>query len=144
MSKVTVYQYMALGTNLGEPRKARRWGTREAIEGLKGSAEILGDTATDVDASVGVHPTGLLSRPATYLKSAHLAIRAPRISGEHCGSVTVLCLAPWRVSEPRSPSGAGHFLSAWDGLSPCVIDCLLEDFYPKRFLQHAPVGKGRG
>ena len=52
MSKVTVYQYMALGTNLGEPRKARRWGTREAIEGLKGSAEILGDTATDVDASV--------------------------------------------------------------------------------------------
>ena len=52
MSKVTVYQYMALGTSLGEPRKARRWGTREAIEGLKGSAEILGDTATDVDASV--------------------------------------------------------------------------------------------
>jgi hypothetical protein len=28
------YQYMVLGTNLGEPRKARRWGTREAIEGL--------------------------------------------------------------------------------------------------------------
>lgn len=52
MSKVTVYQYMALGRSLGEPRKARRWGTREAIEGLKGSAEILGDTATDVDASV--------------------------------------------------------------------------------------------
>ena len=52
MSKVTVYQYMALGTSLGEPRKARRWGTREAIEGLKGSAEILGDTATDIDASV--------------------------------------------------------------------------------------------
>jgi hypothetical protein len=45
MSKVTVYQYMVLGTNLGEPRQARRWGTREAVEGLKGSAEILEDTA---------------------------------------------------------------------------------------------------
>jgi hypothetical protein len=30
------YQYMVIGTNLGEPRKARRWGTREAIEGPKG------------------------------------------------------------------------------------------------------------
>jgi hypothetical protein len=51
MSKVTVYQYMVLGTNLGEPRQARRWGTREAIEGLKGSAAILEDTAAEVDAS---------------------------------------------------------------------------------------------
>jgi hypothetical protein len=46
MSKVTVYQYMVLGTNLGEPRQARRWGTREAIERLKGSAEILEHTET--------------------------------------------------------------------------------------------------
>jgi hypothetical protein len=41
---------MLLDTNLIEPRKARRWGTREAIEGLKGSAEILEDTAAEVDA----------------------------------------------------------------------------------------------
>jgi hypothetical protein len=51
MSQVTVYQYMVLGTNLGEPRQARRWGTREAIEGLKGSAAILEYTAALVDAS---------------------------------------------------------------------------------------------
>jgi hypothetical protein len=51
MSKVTVYQYMVLGTNLGEPRPARRWGTRDAIEGLKGSAAILEHTETQVDAS---------------------------------------------------------------------------------------------
>jgi len=46
MSKVTIYQYQMLNTNLGEPRKARRWGTREAIERLKGSAEILEHTET--------------------------------------------------------------------------------------------------
>ena len=51
MGKVTIYQYMVLGTNLGEPRKARRWGTREAIEGLKGSAEIIEFAAALVDAS---------------------------------------------------------------------------------------------
>jgi hypothetical protein len=51
MSKVTVYQYMVLGTNLGEPRQARRWGTREAIEGLKGSAEIIEFSAALVDAA---------------------------------------------------------------------------------------------
>ena len=51
MIKVTVYQYMVLGTNLGEPRQARRWGTRDAIEGLKGSAAILEHTETQVDAS---------------------------------------------------------------------------------------------
>ena len=51
MGKVTVYQYQMLNTSLGEPRKARRWGTREAIEGLKGSAEILELTAALVDAS---------------------------------------------------------------------------------------------
>jgi hypothetical protein len=38
MSKVTVYQYQMLNPNLCEPRKARRWGTREAIEGLGDSA----------------------------------------------------------------------------------------------------------
>ena len=46
MSKVTIYQYQMLNTNLGEPRKARRWGTREANERLKGSAEILEHTET--------------------------------------------------------------------------------------------------
>jgi hypothetical protein len=51
MSKVTVFQYLVLGTNLGEPRQARRWGTREAIEGLKGSAAILEDSAPLVEAA---------------------------------------------------------------------------------------------
>ena len=51
MSQVTVYQYMLISTNLGEPRQARRWGTREAIEGLKGSAAILEHTAALVEAS---------------------------------------------------------------------------------------------
>jgi hypothetical protein len=36
-----VYQYMVLDTNRIERRKARRWGTREAIGGLTDSAEIL-------------------------------------------------------------------------------------------------------
>jgi hypothetical protein len=49
MSKVTIYQYQMLNTNLGEPRKARRWGTREAIERLKGSAE------SPLYVAVGVH-----------------------------------------------------------------------------------------
>jgi hypothetical protein len=35
MSKVTVYQYQMLNTNLGEPRKARRWGTWEALRDLR-------------------------------------------------------------------------------------------------------------
>ena len=52
MSKVTIYQYILLNTGLNEPRKARRWGTREAIEGLKGAAEILDDTATEVASRV--------------------------------------------------------------------------------------------
>jgi hypothetical protein len=51
MSKVTVYQYQMLNTNLGEPRMARRWGTRQAIEGLKCSAEIIEFAAALVDAS---------------------------------------------------------------------------------------------
>jgi hypothetical protein len=49
MSKVTVYQYMVVNTNRGEPRKARRWGTREAIDRLK-HAQLLEDSATLVDA----------------------------------------------------------------------------------------------
>jgi hypothetical protein len=49
MSKVTVYQYIVLDTNLVEPRKARRWGTREAIDSLK-HAQIIEDSATLVDA----------------------------------------------------------------------------------------------
>jgi hypothetical protein len=54
MSKVTIYQYQMLNTNLGEPRKARRWGTREAIEGLKGSAEIIEFAVALVDASPSI------------------------------------------------------------------------------------------
>jgi hypothetical protein len=37
--------------SLGERRKSRCWGTREAIEGLKGSAEIIEYSAAVVDAS---------------------------------------------------------------------------------------------
>jgi hypothetical protein len=51
MGKVTVYQYQMLNTSFGEPRKARRWGTREAIEGLKGSVEIIEFAAALIDAS---------------------------------------------------------------------------------------------
>jgi hypothetical protein len=51
MSKVTIYQYQMLNTNLGEPRKARRWGTREGIASLKNFAEILEFNTAEVDAS---------------------------------------------------------------------------------------------
>jgi hypothetical protein len=51
MNKVTVYQYMVLDSFRAEKRKSRRWGTREGIESLKEFAEILQDTATEVDAS---------------------------------------------------------------------------------------------
>ena len=50
MSRVIVYQYRVVDTRRGEGRKARRWGTREAIAGLK-SAQILEDSATPVDGS---------------------------------------------------------------------------------------------
>ena len=51
MSKVTVYQYTILDLKRVERRKSRRWGTREGIESLKQFAEILEETATEVDAS---------------------------------------------------------------------------------------------
>jgi hypothetical protein len=50
MSEVTIYQYMVLDTNRIEPRKARRWGTREAIDRLK-DAQVIESSATIVDAS---------------------------------------------------------------------------------------------
>jgi hypothetical protein len=34
-----------LNTNLGEPRKARHWGTRETIEGLGDSAKLSNSQA---------------------------------------------------------------------------------------------------
>jgi hypothetical protein len=51
MRHVTVYQYMVLDTNRVELRKARRWGTREAIDGLK-EAEIIGGSATLIDEAI--------------------------------------------------------------------------------------------
>ena len=51
MSKVTVYQYMVLDAFRVEKRKSRRWGTRVGIEALKDFAEIIEDTATEVDVS---------------------------------------------------------------------------------------------
>lgn len=74
MRTITIYKYTLLNTRLGEPRVARRWGTREAIEGLKGSAKIiefasalvdalavdsLGFTALDFDPSAGSAPSGV-------------------------------------------------------------------------------------
>jgi hypothetical protein len=44
-------QYMVLDTNRVELRKARRWGTREAIDGLK-EAEIIGGSATLIDEAI--------------------------------------------------------------------------------------------
>ena len=51
MSKVTVYQYMVLDPYRVQRRKSRRWGTRAGIEPLKDFAEILEDTAAQVDIS---------------------------------------------------------------------------------------------
>jgi hypothetical protein len=51
MRKVTIYQYTVLDVNRIEPRKARRWGTRKAIESLK-VAEIVEESATLVDESL--------------------------------------------------------------------------------------------
>jgi hypothetical protein len=51
MTRVTVYQYMALDPKRIEKRKSRRWGTREGIESLKDFAEILEFSAAEIDAS---------------------------------------------------------------------------------------------
>jgi hypothetical protein len=51
MGKVTIYQYMVLDTNRVELRKARRWGTRQAIERLK-DADLIEGSAALVDAAV--------------------------------------------------------------------------------------------
>jgi hypothetical protein len=48
---VTVYQYIILDPGPVERRKSRRWGTRQAIDGLK-LAEIVEDSATEVDDAV--------------------------------------------------------------------------------------------
>ena len=49
MSKVTIYRYMVLNPNRAERRKSRRWGTREGIASFKNFAELLEDTAAEVD-----------------------------------------------------------------------------------------------
>ena len=49
MGKVKVYQYKILETDTVERRKARRWGTREAIEALKDMAEIIESSGVLVD-----------------------------------------------------------------------------------------------
>lgn len=51
MGTVTVYQYVVLDTNVVEPRKARRWGTREAIDSLK-HADVIASSATLIDEAV--------------------------------------------------------------------------------------------
>jgi hypothetical protein len=51
MGKVTIYQYTTLDTDIIEPRKAKRWGTRESIDRLK-HADIIEDTAILVDEAV--------------------------------------------------------------------------------------------
>ena len=52
MSTVAIYRYLLLYRVSSEKRQSRRWGTREGIEPFKDVAEILEDTATEVDASV--------------------------------------------------------------------------------------------
>jgi hypothetical protein len=49
-TKVTIDQYVVLDTNRIEQRKARRWGTRDAIDRLR-NAEIMENSATLVDTS---------------------------------------------------------------------------------------------
>jgi hypothetical protein len=53
MTKViaTVYQFLIIDPATMQRRKARTWGTRDAIKSLKHEAEILEDTATAIDAS---------------------------------------------------------------------------------------------
>ena len=48
---VKVYQYEILDTYRVERRKARRWGTREAIDGLK-VADIIERSVMEVDPAV--------------------------------------------------------------------------------------------
>lgn len=52
MTKVTVYQYIILDPGPVERRKSRRWGTRQAIDALKDAADIIEDSATEVDEAV--------------------------------------------------------------------------------------------
>jgi len=49
MGKVKVYQFILLEPNEIERRKSSRWGTREAIGGLKDHAEIIEGSAILVD-----------------------------------------------------------------------------------------------
>ena len=49
MGKVTVYQFILLEPNEIERRKSSRWGTREAIGGLKDHAETIEGSAILVD-----------------------------------------------------------------------------------------------
>ena len=51
MGRVAVYRYTTLDTNVIEPRLANRWGTREAIEGLK-IATVIEHSAIQVDDAV--------------------------------------------------------------------------------------------
>jgi hypothetical protein len=51
VGKVTIYQYMILDMNRVELRKARRWGTRQAIDRLK-DADLIEGSAAVVDAAV--------------------------------------------------------------------------------------------
>jgi hypothetical protein len=51
VSKVALYQYPVFDRYRVEKRKSRRWGTREGIESFKHFAEILEDTAVEVDGS---------------------------------------------------------------------------------------------
>lgn len=60
---VTIYQFVFHDTHGAGPVKSRRWGTRAAVEGIRGS--VLEDTAIEVDAtSVEWDPaiTGLTAR----------------------------------------------------------------------------------
>ena len=62
MGKVKVYQFILLEPNEIERRKSSRWGTREAIGGLKDHAEIIEGSAILVD-ETEARPARSRSRP---------------------------------------------------------------------------------
>jgi hypothetical protein len=49
MGKVKVYQYTILDPDVVGRRKGRRWATREAMEALKDTAEIIESSGVLVD-----------------------------------------------------------------------------------------------
>ncbi len=68
--KVTIYRFRMYDMSSDEFRFSRRWGTREAIEAIRG-AEVQLDTAVQVDASeISSDVPGLTNRGFNPLVSS--------------------------------------------------------------------------